>query len=110
MVRCFHKNTWKAKFRRLLLDRIISLDDQPAFLVSGDRDVSDTKAVIITQKDVRQIQMGKGAINAGIVLLLKQKGLTPEDLDDLLLAGAFGNYIDRWKRCPYRASAADRTR
>ncbi len=51
--------------------------------------------VRLTQKDVRELQLAKGAIAAGVRLLLAQWGATLEDLTALYLAGAFGNYINR---------------
>lgn len=51
--------------------------------------------VAVTQGDVRQLQLAKGAIAAGIRILLRRWGAAPEDVSRLLLAGAFGNYIDR---------------
>ena len=79
-----------------LIARIITLDDQPAFRISGDeKSCADARCVVLTQKDVRQIQLAKGAIHAGIILILNELGMTADDLDELQLAGAFGNYIDR---------------
>ena len=49
--------------------------------------------VVLTQGDLRKVQLAKGAIAAGIKILLKDTGLAPGDLDAVLLAGAFGNYI-----------------
>jgi len=49
----------------------------------------------ITQKDVRELQLAKGAIAAGVILLLRRLGKSVEDVDQVFLAGAFGNYIDR---------------
>jgi uncharacterized 2Fe-2S/4Fe-4S cluster protein (DUF4445 family) len=51
--------------------------------------------VKLTQADIRELQLAKGAIAAGIRLLLGQWGATPADLTRLHLAGAFGNYINR---------------
>jgi len=51
--------------------------------------------VTLTARDIRALQLAKGAIYAGITLLLDRLGLTPRDLECLLLAGAFGNYIRR---------------
>lgn len=51
--------------------------------------------VSITQTDIRELQLAKGAIAAGIRLLLARWGAGPEDLTRLYLAGAFGNYINR---------------
>lgn len=50
--------------------------------------------IVITQKDIRVIQMAVSAIATGIDLLLDEKGIAGEDLDEILVAGAFGNYID----------------
>ncbi|MCJ7684936.1 MAG: ASKHA domain-containing protein, partial [Desulfobacteraceae bacterium] len=52
------------------------------------------RAVIITQKDVRELQLAKAAISAGIQVLLKRKGLSCDDLDQVIVAGAFGTYMN----------------
>jgi uncharacterized 2Fe-2S/4Fe-4S cluster protein (DUF4445 family) len=50
--------------------------------------------IMITQQDIREVQLAKAAIAGGIKILLKQAGLTFEELDGLYLAGGFGNYIN----------------
>lgn len=62
-------------------------DGAPAMPLCGD--------VAITQTDIRQLQLAKGAISAGFRLLVEQLGRKPEDVSRLYLAGAFGNYISR---------------
>lgn len=57
------------------------------FSPEGDRDV------IITQKDVREVQLAKAAISAGISTLMLELGLTLETLEKVSIAGAFGSYI-----------------
>lgn len=49
--------------------------------------------IVITQKDVREVQLAKGAMYAGAIILMKRFGCT--EIDRILLAGAFGNYIDK---------------
>lgn len=49
--------------------------------------------VVITQLDVREVQMAKGAIHAGINILLKHIGKDAKSIDNLIFAGAFGSYI-----------------
>ena len=49
--------------------------------------------VALTQNDVRELQLAKAAIAAGIKLLMRRRGAS--ELARLYLAGAFGNYIDR---------------
>ena len=50
---------------------------------------------MITQNDIREVQLAKGAIAAGIQLMLEEMGKTVEDIDRVVIAGAFGNYIDK---------------
>ncbi len=57
--------------------------------------VTGGKKVVLTQRDLREVQLASGAIRAGIELLLKRRGLEAKDLDRVLLAGGFGNYIRR---------------
>ena len=52
-----------------------------------------TDTVAITAADVRQLQLAKAAIAAGIQTLLDDAGLAEDDIDTLYLAGGFGNYI-----------------
>ena len=54
---------------------------------------SNGREVVITQKDVRQVQLAKGAITAGVRILMNALGVRSEDISEVLLAGAFGNYI-----------------
>ncbi len=49
--------------------------------------------VALTQKDVRQVQLAKGAIRAGIELLLSGAGVAPSRLDRILIAGSFGYHL-----------------
>jgi uncharacterized 2Fe-2S/4Fe-4S cluster protein (DUF4445 family) len=52
-----------------------------------------SESVTFSQKDVRQVQLAKGAIRAGIELLLKGAGVTPDQLDRVLIAGSFGYHL-----------------
>ncbi len=51
--------------------------------------------VVLTQKDVREVQLAKGAIYAGIVTMINEFEAKVDDLDRIIIAGAFGNYIKR---------------
>jgi len=62
-------------------------------LWQGDGD--EEYDVVITQKDIREVQLAKGAIYAGATLLLKELGAAAESLDGIIIAGAFGNYIKK---------------
>ncbi len=51
--------------------------------------------IVISQKDIREVQLAKGAIFGGIQVLLQCLGISAGDLDEIMLAGAFGSYIDK---------------
>ena len=55
--------------------------------------------VILTQKDVREVQLAKAAIRAGIELLAQKMGMQVADIRQVYLAGAFGNYLDPVSAC-----------
>lgn len=55
--------------------------------------------VALTQLDVREVQLAKAAIRAGIELMCEQLGRKVEDISQVLLAGAFGNYLDPASAC-----------
>lgn len=63
------------------------------FLLAGSGEGTSGKEVLLTQPDIRELQLAKGAIYAGLQVLLQEAGLEESDLDQVLLAGAFGNYI-----------------
>jgi uncharacterized 2Fe-2S/4Fe-4S cluster protein (DUF4445 family) len=62
-------------------------------LATGES-LSLSPPVFLTQWDVRELQLAKGAIAAGCRTLLQQWGATKDDLTEVYLAGAFGNYIN----------------
>ena len=68
-----------------LAERLIKQDGKTAFRVDG--------GIVLTQKDVRQVQLAKGAIRAGIEYLLKAKETLPEQVDRVMIAGSFGFHL-----------------
>lgn len=58
-----------------------------------------TEKVFLNQKDVRELQLAKAAICAGIRLLCKHQGVKTEDICALQIAGAFGNYLNPDSAC-----------
>ena len=65
----------------------------------GDRIVHLTDQIFLTQNDIREVQMAKGAIAAGIHLMAKELGIAITDIDQVLLAGAFGNFLNPESAC-----------
>jgi len=56
--------------------------------------ISVTDQITITQKDIREIQLAVGAIKSGVRMILKKIRIPKEQLDGVLIAGAFGNYLN----------------
>ena len=73
--------------------------DDTGRLACGDRyDIGNT-GVYLTQKDIREVQLAKGAIAAGVRLMAKRLGLRLDQIEEVDIAGAFGNYIDPGSAC-----------
>lgn len=71
--------------------RVIQFQDQPAWLVAEG--AVGGEPILLTQQDIRQVQLAKGAIRAGIEILLRHAGLQRQDVRRVYLAGGFGNYL-----------------
>jgi len=73
-----------------------------------------TEDIYISQKDIRSVQLAKSAICTGCLLLLQECGGEAAQLKEILISGAFGNYIDvnnaqaiglipKWENVPVRS-------
>ena len=69
-------------------------NNQRYFKIVTARENPEGKDIIITQKDVRAVQLAKAAIYTGCCLLSENYGIKGSDLEEIVIAGAFGNYID----------------
>jgi uncharacterized 2Fe-2S/4Fe-4S cluster protein (DUF4445 family) len=74
--------------------RVRSSEEQREFLLVSEEEHGKHPSIVITQQDVREVQLAKAAIRAGIQILLEAKGRTEEEIEQVIIAGAFGNYID----------------
>ena len=70
-------------------------NSRPEFILASAESSGHGHDVVVNRKDVNEIQLAKGAIRAGIEILLQEVGLAgqPEQIDDFIVAGAFGTYI-----------------
>jgi uncharacterized 2Fe-2S/4Fe-4S cluster protein (DUF4445 family) len=68
--------------------------DREFVIVREDEAGNGRRAIVITQKDVRELQLAKGAMRTGIQVLLESNGLAEDEIDQVIIAGAFGTYID----------------
>jgi len=72
-----------------ILDRLVMSDKVRAFLLSDPQD-----NIVLTQPDIRALQFAKGAIAAGVDVLMQEMSITAADLHEVLLGGSFGSYIN----------------
>jgi uncharacterized 2Fe-2S/4Fe-4S cluster protein (DUF4445 family) len=75
-----------------LAARLIVQDGVRAFVLASAEQTGE-RPVLLSQKDIRQLQFAKGSIATGIQVLMNDMGVTPGDLQEVMLAGAFGSYI-----------------
>ena len=64
----------------------------PSFLLVGGN--HGGRDITLSQKDVDQVLLAKGAIRAGIDILMRHLDIMPQDLEEVVIAGAFGSYLD----------------
>ena len=68
-------------------------DGKDQFTLVKKADSGRDEDIVLTQNDIRQLQLAKGAIVSGIIMLQKVMEIADEELDELMLCGGFGNYI-----------------
>ncbi len=73
---------------------IIPYDGGGAFVLVPQKDTGNGHDLLVTRRDVNEIQLAKGAIRAGVEVLLHEANLTYQDIDTFIVAGAFGTYLD----------------
>ena len=77
-----------------LADRLSYIGQERVFVLHRERPDSDpAESVVLSQRDVRELQFAKAAISTGWTLLMEELGLEHRDLQQVLLAGSFGSYL-----------------
>ena len=76
-----------------LAERLIMRGEERQIIVVRAGDGGAPGEIVLTQDDVRQVQLAKGAIASGIAMLQHVAGVPDERVEELLLAGGFGNYV-----------------
>lgn len=66
-------------------------DNKPVFVIA---ERPELEPISISQKDVRELQLAKAAIRLGIQALVETEGLDESDIKQVIIAGAFGTFID----------------
>jgi uncharacterized 2Fe-2S/4Fe-4S cluster protein (DUF4445 family) len=69
-------------------------DARPIFVLASAETTGHGREVLVARSDVNEIQLAKGAIRTGVEILLAEAGIRDEDIQDFIVAGAFGTYLD----------------
>ncbi len=75
--------------------RVNQSPKQKEFVIAWAEETSIGRDVVVTQKDIRQIQLAKGALYTGCKLMMRRMGV--EKVESIKIAGAFGTHVDRTK-------------
>jgi uncharacterized 2Fe-2S/4Fe-4S cluster protein (DUF4445 family) len=76
-----------------LRERLVRRGDERQFVLVRAGESGAASEIVITQGDVREVQLAKGAIASGMALLQHVAGFPNDQITELMLAGGFGNYL-----------------
>src|SRR5215472_2803994 len=76
-----------------LAARVIKRGDERTVILARPGEHGATQELLLTQDDVRQVQLCKGAIASGAAMLQRIAGVPEDKVAELMLAGGFGNYL-----------------
>jgi uncharacterized 2Fe-2S/4Fe-4S cluster protein (DUF4445 family) len=79
--------------KKLATPRLRRGEKEPEFVLARAKETAIGHDIVIGQKDIRAIQLAKGAMYSGARVLMNRLGITK--IDRVILAGAFGSYIDK---------------
>jgi uncharacterized 2Fe-2S/4Fe-4S cluster protein (DUF4445 family) len=82
-----------ARFPDGLAGRLAMRGEERVVVVRRAGEAGAAREIALTQDDVRQVQLAKGAIASGAALLQHVAGVPTGDIEELMLAGGFGNYV-----------------
>lgn len=85
--------------RNSILDEAGNFSEYQSEYGAADDGFTLTENVVLTAKDVREIQLAKSAVCAGIKTLIKENGLTMDDVEKVYVAGGLGFYLDKTNAC-----------
>ncbi|MEM2111013.1 MAG: ASKHA domain-containing protein [Candidatus Bathyarchaeia archaeon] len=79
---------------KLNTSRLRKNEDHAEFVIAWKHETAIENDIVVTQNDLREIQLAKAAIYTGASILMKRMGVKPDEIHKIFLAGAFGNYVD----------------
>ncbi len=90
---------YNSEISKDLCSKVREVDGIRAFVIVEASESGNNSPIYVTQKDIREIQLAKGAISAGIELLTEKMSIKVDDIERVLIAGAFGNYMSPENAC-----------
>jgi len=84
----------KGRFQKIDHKRLVEVSGDRAFVLAWGDKTSTGDPVVITQRDIGEVQLAKAAIHAGCVVLMNRVGVKESDLKRVYIAGSFGNYVN----------------
>ncbi len=76
-----------------LRDRVVMRGEERQFILVRKGEAGSASEIVLTQGDIRQVQLAKGAIASGVAMLQHIAGIPDGQVAELMLAGGFGNYL-----------------
>jgi uncharacterized 2Fe-2S/4Fe-4S cluster protein (DUF4445 family) len=73
---------------------VSEVDGAMQFQLASAADTGHGQPVVVTRRDINEIQLAKAAIRTGVDVLLHEAGLEFADIEEFIIAGAFGTYLD----------------
>lgn len=73
---------------------LVRMNGNNHFILASQSDSGNKREVAVNRKDINEIQLAKGAIRAGVETLLLEAGILADQIDQFVIAGAFGTYLD----------------
>jgi len=84
----------EGNFQGLETERFRRNENKPEFVIAWRNESSTGDDIVVTQGDVREVQLAKAAIYTGATILMKRMKVDFRDIKKVFIAGAFGNYVD----------------
>lgn len=100
MGRMMDEDEYETEEAKACASRVIRLDSKmKAFLLADETESGNGQQVYLSQKDIREVQLAKSAMAAGITLMADTLGVEISDIKKVMIAGAFGNYMEPHSAC-----------
>lgn len=84
----------KGRFQKIDTRRLTEVAGDRAFVLAQAEETSTGDPVMVTQRDIGEVQLAKAAIHTGCTILMRHAGVRASDLKRIYIAGSFGNYVN----------------